>query len=60
VQPPGASWGGMLHEAYGFIFTASWPLIVPGLAIALTVLSFNVIADGLRDALGRERFKSDV
>jgi ABC-type dipeptide/oligopeptide/nickel transport system permease subunit len=56
-QPPAASWGNMLHEAYTFIFTASWPLIVPGVAIALTVLAFNLVADGLRDALGRERFK---
>ncbi len=60
VQPPGASWGGMLHDAYASIFTSSWPLIVPGVTIALTVLAFNVIADGLRDALGRERFKSDA
>ncbi len=59
VQPPGASWGGMLNQAYGQIFSASWPLIVPGVTIALTVLAFNVIADGLRDALGRERFKSE-
>lgn len=57
-QPPEASWGNMLHEAYGFIFVASWPLIVPGVAIALTVLAFNLVADGLRDALGRERFKT--
>ena len=60
VQPPGASWGGMLTEAYQFIFTNSWGLIVPGVAIALTVLAFNLVADGLRDALGRERFKADA
>jgi peptide/nickel transport system permease protein len=57
VQPPRASWGGMLSEAYPFIFDDPWGLVVPGVAIALTVLSFNVIADGLRDALGRERFR---
>ncbi len=57
--PPAASWGNMLHEAYTFIFTASWPLVVPGLAIAITVLAFNLVGDGLRDALGRERFKAD-
>jgi peptide/nickel transport system permease protein len=59
VQPPEASWGGMLAEAYQFIFTNSWALIVPGVAIALTVLAFNLVADGLRDALGRERFKTE-
>jgi len=57
VQPPRASWGGMLSEAYPYIFQDPWALIVPGVAIALTVLSFNLIADGLRDALGRERFR---
>jgi ABC-type dipeptide/oligopeptide/nickel transport system permease subunit len=57
VQPPRASWGGMLSEAYPYIFQDPWALIVPGVAIALTVLSFNMIADGLRDALGRERFR---
>jgi ABC-type dipeptide/oligopeptide/nickel transport system permease subunit len=60
VQPPAASWGGMLTEAYQFIFTNSWGLIVPGAAIALTVLAFNLVADGMRDALGRERFKADA
>lgn len=60
VQPPAASWGGMLSEAYQFIFTNSWGLIVPGVAIALTVLAFNLVADGLRDALGRERFKANA
>jgi peptide/nickel transport system permease protein len=57
VQPPRASWGGMLSEAYPYIFQDPWALIVPGVAIALTVLAFNLIADGLRDALGRERFR---
>jgi ABC-type dipeptide/oligopeptide/nickel transport system permease subunit len=56
VQPPRASWGGMLSEAYPYLFNDPWALVVPGIAIALTVLSFNLIADGLRDALGRERF----
>jgi peptide/nickel transport system permease protein len=58
VQPPSASWGSMLSEAYQFIFTDTWPLIVPGVAIALSVLAFNLVGDGLRDALGRERFKA--
>jgi peptide/nickel transport system ATP-binding protein len=52
VQPPTPSWGDMLNEAYQFIFTAPWALVFPGLAIMLTVLSFNMVADGLRDAIG--------
>ena len=55
VQPPNASWGVMLQEAYQFILADPWATIVPGAAIALTVLSFNLVGDGLRDALGRER-----
>lgn len=55
VQPPSASWGVMLQEAYQFILSDPWATVVPGLAIALTVLSFNLVGDGLRDALGRER-----
>ena len=55
VQPPAASWGVMLQEAYDFMLSDPWAMIVPGLAIALTVLSFNLVGDGLRDALGRER-----
>jgi ABC-type dipeptide/oligopeptide/nickel transport system permease subunit len=56
VQPPKASWGVMLSEAYQFVLSDPWGLIVPGAAITLTVLAFNLIGDGLRDALGRERF----
>lgn len=55
VQPPSASWGVMLQEAYQFMLSDPWAMVVPGVAIALTVLSFNVVGDGLRDALGRER-----
>lgn len=55
VQPPSASWGLMLQEAYQFVLSDPWATVIPGLAIALTVLSFNLIGDGLRDALGRER-----
>jgi peptide/nickel transport system ATP-binding protein len=57
-QPPTPSWGSMLNEGYQFIFTTPWALVFPGLAIMLTVLSFNLLADGLRDSLGRDRPKS--
>jgi peptide/nickel transport system ATP-binding protein len=53
AQPPTPSWGDMLNEAYQFIFQAPLALVFPGLAIMLTVLSFNAVADGLRDAIGR-------
>ncbi len=53
AQPPTPSWGDMLNEAYQFIFQAPMALVFPGLAIMLTVLSFNAVADGLRDAIGR-------
>ena len=57
-QPPTPSWGSMLNEGYQFIFTTPWALVFPGLAIMLSVLCFNLVADGLRDSLGRERPKS--
>ena len=53
AQPPTPSWGDMLNEAYQFIFQAPLALVFPGLAIMVTVLSFNMVADGLRDAVGR-------
>jgi ABC-type dipeptide/oligopeptide/nickel transport system permease subunit len=58
VQPPNASWGTMLQSAYQFINDKPWPLFPPGIAIALTVLAFNLVGDGLRDSLGREIFRA--
>ena len=55
-QPPAPSWGSMLNTAQRFLTQAPWMAIYPGLAIFLTVLSFNLLGDGLRDALDpRER-----
>ena len=51
VQPPDASWGNMLAAARDYISSASILVYAPGLAILITVLSFNLIGDGLRDAL---------
>jgi peptide/nickel transport system permease protein len=51
VQPPYAEWGDMLGRARGFIFQAPYTLIFPGIAITITVLAFNLLGDGLRDAL---------
>src|SRR5436309_531916 len=50
-QPPAPSWGSMLNSAQRFLTNAPWMAIWPGLAIFVTVLSFNLIGDGLRDAL---------
>lgn len=50
TQPPAPSWGTMLSEGRTFLETAPWMSIFPGLAIALTVLAFNLLGDGLRDA----------
>ncbi len=55
-QPPDPSWGSMLNSAQRFLTNAPWMAIWPGLAIFLSVLSFNLLGDGLRDALDpRER-----
>ena len=51
VQPPTPSWGGMIQQGQSFYRTAPWLVIFPGLAIMLTVFAFNLLGDGLRDAL---------
>lgn len=51
VQPPASSWGNILTEGRTYIFDAWWLTVFPGLAILLTVLSFNLLGEGLRDAL---------
>jgi len=50
-QPPDPSWGSMLNSAQRFLEQAPWLAVFPGLAIFLCVLSFNLVGDGLRDAL---------
>ena len=50
-QPPAPSWGSMLNSAQRFLINAPWMAVWPGFAIFLTVLSFNLLGDGLRDAL---------
>jgi peptide/nickel transport system permease protein len=50
-QPPAPSWGSMLNSAQRFLVNSPWMAVWPGLAIFLTVLSFNLVGDGLRDAL---------
>jgi peptide/nickel transport system permease protein len=51
VQPPTASWGAMIADAISIFDTAWWYMTFPGVALLLTVLAFNLIGDGLQDAL---------
>jgi peptide/nickel transport system permease protein len=51
VQPPEASWGTIIQDGDGLIYTRPAVALAPGLAIALTVLALNVLGDGIRDAL---------
>ncbi len=48
IQPPQASWGNMLREAQSYLYFSAWPTVVPGAAIMLGVLGFNLLGDGLR------------
>jgi peptide/nickel transport system permease protein len=54
-QPPAPSWGSMLNTAKNFVENAPWMAVWPGLSIFLLVLSFNLLGDGLRDALDPRR-----
>ena len=51
ARPPAPEWGAMLNDARDYWVTAPWALIVPGIAITTLVLGFNLLGDGLRDAL---------
>jgi peptide/nickel transport system permease protein len=51
AEAPNPEWGKMLSDAKAFMIQAPWTMIFPGLAIMLTVLGFNLMGDGLRDAL---------
>ncbi|MFJ9697263.1 ABC transporter permease [Kitasatospora sp. NPDC101183] len=51
IQPPQASWGGMLRDAIQFYQVDPQYMVVPGMAIFITVFAFNLLGDGLRDAL---------
>jgi peptide/nickel transport system permease protein len=51
AQPPLAEWGTMIGTERNQLFTAPWLIIAPGLALTFTVLGFNLLGDGLRDAL---------
>lgn len=51
IQPPSPEWGALLSEAEAYMFTAPYMLLFPGIFIILSALSFNLVGDGLTDAL---------
>lgn len=51
VPPPTPSWGTMIADGRAYITTSPWVVLVPGIALMITVLGFNFLGDGLRDAL---------
>jgi ABC-type dipeptide/oligopeptide/nickel transport system permease subunit len=51
ITPPGAAWGAMVNEGYKYLLTNPVLSFAPGVAIMLTVFAFNMVGDGLRDAL---------
>lgn len=60
VQPPDASWGNILSDATTLLREAPWTVMLPGLAIMLTVLALNLIGDGLREVLDPKRLKGSA
>jgi ABC-type dipeptide/oligopeptide/nickel transport system permease subunit len=51
IRPPTASWGQMIADATPIFNTAWWYMVFPGIALLMTVLAFNLLGDGLQDAL---------
>ena len=51
VKPPATSWGVMVSDGFAYLTTSPHLAIVPGIAIALVVMAFNFLGDGVRDAL---------
>ena len=58
VQPPNSSWGAMIADATEIFDTAWWFMVFPGAALLLTVLAFNLLGDGLQDALNPREGKT--
>ncbi len=54
AQPPNPEWGTILSESHNYIILAPWTVTLPGLAIFFTLLSINLMGDGLRDAMNIE------
>jgi peptide/nickel transport system permease protein len=58
IPPPDPSWGGLLDEGKAYVLSASWMVLAPGAAIAVTILALSLLGDGLRDLLDPRRDKS--
>lgn len=58
VQPPTPSWGNIIQDGSGSVATLWWLSVFPGLMIVLTVMAFNIVGDGLRDALDPRQLPS--
>ncbi len=56
TQPPEPEWGLMVSEARAYFFQAPWGMLMPGLAIAVVAIGFNLLGDGLRDALNPRNY----
>lgn len=56
VQPPTSDWGEMPSSGRRYLPDSNWLLLFPGPAISLTVLGFNLLGDGLRDALDAKEY----
>jgi peptide/nickel transport system permease protein len=54
AEPPTASWGSMVRDAFQNVYDTKFPLIAPSVMITLTILAFSLLGDALRDALGRQ------
>jgi peptide/nickel transport system permease protein len=54
VQPPNTSWGAMIQDGFQIFLRAPWLGVVPGILISISVFTFILLGDGLRDSLGRE------
>lgn len=59
AQPPEPTWGRMLFDAKGYLLQAWWMAVLPGIIVLITVLSFNLLGDSLRDALDTSTQKGD-
>jgi peptide/nickel transport system permease protein len=57
--PPDPSWGNILTSGKDYITVAWWLSLFPGLAILITVLSYNLVGEGLRDALDPRLWRSE-
>jgi peptide/nickel transport system permease protein len=55
IQPPTPTWGNMIAEGREALYNAWWVAVFPGIALAVTVIGFNLLGDGLRDLLDPKR-----